>query len=179
MTDFLLKSTLCLGLLFAVYFFLLEKEKISVFNRFYLLGSLIFAITIPFVSFKIQIEAIKTVNLNTIEILQSAPVIVTEKTNYLPILLWSIYGIITFIFALRFCRNCYAFLQKIQSNPTQKFENATLVLVEEKILPHTFLNYIFINKDDYENRKIEGELFTHELTHVRQNIRLTCYLSKF
>jgi len=43
-----------------------------------------------------------------------------------------------------------------------------LILVEEKILPHTFLNYIFINKNDYENRKIEGELFTHELTHVRQ-----------
>jgi hypothetical protein len=43
-----------------------------------------------------------------------------------------------------------------------------LVLVDEKILPHTFLNTIFINKSDYENRNIEDELYTHELTHVAQ-----------
>jgi biopolymer transport protein ExbD len=30
------------------------------------------------------------------------------------------------------------------------------------------LSYIFINKDEYENDKIEEELFTHELTHVTQ-----------
>jgi hypothetical protein len=41
-------------------------------------------------------------------------------------------------------------------------------LVDDHILPHTFWNYIFINKSDYENQKIEQELFTHELTHVTQ-----------
>ena len=43
-----------------------------------------------------------------------------------------------------------------------------MVLVEDKILPHTFWNFIFINKEDYQNKKIEQELFTHELTHVNQ-----------
>ena len=168
MIDFLIKSSVCLFLLLSIYKLFLEQEKMSIFNRFYLLGSLIFSIAIPFISFEIQIEAIKTVNLNAIEIFPSSSVIAEKKTNYLPISLWSIYGIITSIFAFRFCRNCYVFFRKINSNPTQKFEGATLILVEEKILPHTFLNYIFINKNDYENRKIEGELFTHELTHVRQ-----------
>ncbi|MFC6097118.1 M56 family metallopeptidase [Flavobacterium qiangtangense] len=168
MMDFLIKSSVCLLLLLSIYQLFLEQEKMSIFNRFYLLGSLIFSLAIPFISFEIQIEAIKTVNLNAIEIFPSSSVIAEKKTNYLPISLWTIYGIITSIFAFRFCRNCYVFFRKINSNPTQKFEGATLILVEEKILPHTFLNYIFINKNDYENRKIEGELFTHELTHVRQ-----------
>jgi len=48
------------------------------------------------------------------------------------------------------------------------FENSTLVLIEETTLPHTFLNTIFINETDYNNRNIETELFTHELTHVTQ-----------
>lgn len=168
MIDFLIKSSVSLLLLFGIYKLFLEQEKMNIFKRFYLLGSLIFSMVIPFISFETQIEAIKTVNLNAIEIFQSSPIIVAEKTNYLPIFLWSIYGIITSIFAFRFCKNCYAFFKKIYANQTQKYESATLVLVEEKILPHTFLNYIFINKNGYENRKIEGELFTHELTHVRQ-----------
>ena len=168
MMVFLIKSSLSLLLLLGIYNLFLEQEKMSIFNRFYLLGSLIFSMVIPFISIETQIEAVKTVNLNAIEIFQSSPIIVAEENNYLPILFWSIYGIITSIFAFRFCRNCYVFFRKINSNPTQKFEGATLILVEEKILPHTFMNYIFINKNDYENRKIEGELFTHELTHVRQ-----------
>ena len=43
-----------------------------------------------------------------------------------------------------------------------------MVLLDEKTLPHTFLNTIFINKSDYENRNIEDEFYTHELTHVAQ-----------
>jgi hypothetical protein len=49
-----------------------------------------------------------------------------------------------------------------------KYKNATLVLVDEKTLPHTFLNHIFVNFDDYNQRTIEDELYTHELVHVTQ-----------
>ena len=41
-------------------------------------------------------------------------------------------------------------------------------MIDDRILPHTFWNYIFINKSDYEHQKIEQELFNHELTHVTQ-----------
>jgi hypothetical protein len=48
----------------------------------------------------------------------------------------------------------------------------------EKTLPHTFLNTIFINETEYNNREIEAELYTHELTHVTQNTRWIFYSSK-
>ena len=44
-----------------------------------------------------------------------------------------------------------------------------LVLVKQNILPHTFLNYIFVNKQEHKNQVIEDELYTHELAHVHQH----------
>lgn len=169
MIDFLIKSSLCLIFLLGIYYLFFEKEKMSFFNRFYLLGSLIISFIIPFVKFELQQDIIENNLLpNAIQTIQGNTIIINQKTNNLSIILWSFYGIITALFAIRFGRNILAFIQKTRTNSLEKFENTTLVLVEEKILPHTFLNYIFINKNDYENRKIEGELFTHELTHVRQ-----------
>jgi len=49
-------------------------------------------------------------------------------------------------------------------------------LVDDKILPHTFWNYIFINKEAYFNEKVEQELFTHELTHATQKHTLDVLL---
>ncbi len=53
MTEFIIKSFLSSGLLYAVYVILLEREKMHHFNRFYLLFSLVFSLLIPFASFDI------------------------------------------------------------------------------------------------------------------------------
>jgi hypothetical protein len=85
-------------------------------------------------------------------------IIIAEKTNYLPVILWSVYLIVTIGLLARFATNLIKISRKINSNPSEKVQNATLILLTEKVLPHTFLHYIFINKDDYKNRKIEVEL---------------------
>lgn len=168
MTDFLLKSTLCLGLLYAVYFFLLEKEKMHHFNRFFLLFSLVFSLIIPFISFEIYVESVETITHGIVQAMPISSVPIEEKTDYLFIILWCIYGVVTTILLIRFVANLIKIQRKINSNTTDRIQNSTLVLLNEKVLPHTFLNSIFINKNDYENRKIEAELYTHELTHVSQ-----------
>lgn len=168
MTDFLIKSTIPLVTLLLVYFLLLEKEKMHLFNRFYLLFGLVFSLVIPFITIEI-IEEITT------PIIQNSPIqinqgnfVIVEETNYLPIILWSIYGLVTTLFSIRFLSNLLKINSKINSNKSVDYKNAKLILLEEKVLPHTFLNYIFINETDYNNRKIETELFSHELTHVVQ-----------
>ncbi len=169
MIDFLIKSTIPLVTLILVYFLLLEKEKIHQFNRFYLLFSLVFSLVVPFITIEI-IEKIRTTPIlqnNTIQFSQESVVIVQE-TNYLPLVLWSIYGSITFLLFFRFVRNILKIISKINVNTKVKYKNATLVLLKEEVLPHTFLNYIFINEIDYNHKKIETELFSHELTHVTQ-----------
>lgn len=168
MIDFIIKSSIPLLVLLAIYHLLLEKEKMHVFNRFYLLFSLIFSLVIPFITIEVIEEITKPiVQNNTFQIPQGSGVLV-EETNYFPILLWSIYGLITFLLSIRFIRNILKITSRIKSNARTEYKNAKLVLLKEEVLPHTFLNNIFINENDYNNQKIEAELFSHELTHVTQ-----------
>ena len=168
MTDFLIKSTITLFVLLEVYYLFLEKEKIHAFNRFYLLFSLVFSIVIPFITIEvIQEIAQPTVKTGNIQILQGSGVIL-EETNYLAIGLWTLYAVVTFALTIRFFSNINTILTKMKSNTAIDYKKAKLVLVPEKTVPHTFLNTIFINETEYNNREIEAELYTHELTHVTQ-----------
>jgi len=180
MIDFLIKSSLCLILLLGIYIFFLEKEKMSIFNRFYLLTSLIISLIIPFLKFELNQDIIKNNLLpEAIQTVQGNMIIIGEKSSNLPSFLWTFYGLITILFVIRFGKNIFEIISKIKTNPKARFENSTLILLQERVLPHTFLNYIFINKTDYENRKIEGELFAHELTHVRQKHTLDVLFIEF
>ena len=168
MSDFLIKSTITLLVLLALYYLFLEKEKIHVFNRFYLLFSLVFSMVIPFITIEVIQEITQpTVNPGNIQILQGSAVIL-EDTNYLAIGLWSLYAVVTLVLAFRFISNIIKISSKMKSNTPIEYKNAKLILVPEKTLPHTFLNTIFINETEYNNREIEAELYTHELTHVTQ-----------
>ena len=171
MTNFLIESTISLISLLVFYHLFLEREKMHQFNRFYLLFSIIISLVIPFISIEI-IQEIENIPLAT-----NFPILIDsgnnipkkETTNYTPILLWSLYIIITFVLIFRFLKNILYFKKTIQSNETVSYKNATLVLLNQETIPHTFLNYIFLNKESYNNRTIENELYEHELTHVNQN----------
>ena len=170
MIDFIITSSVCLTLFLAVYHLLLEKEKMHHFNRFYLLSSIVISLLIPFLNFEIikeiPVEASETVMVEGL--IPSQAVFIEEETSVLPLIIWSLYGLITFGFLIRFGKNLLELISKTKSNPTVKYQNANLVLLDEKVLPHTFWNSIFINFDDYNSRNIEDELYTHELVHVTQ-----------
>ncbi|TRX34074.1 regulatory sensor-transducer, BlaR1/MecR1 family protein [Flavobacterium sp. ZT3R18] len=168
MILFLIQSTLPLFLLLMVYHLFLEKERMHQFKRFYLLFSLVFSFVIPFVTIEIASKIIQpVVNTSNLLFAQGSSQIIAE-TNYTAYLLWAIYGLVTLVCSIRFIRNILKITSKTKTNTTIDYYGAKLVLIPEKNLPHTFLNYIFINETDYKNRNIEAELYTHELTHVTQ-----------
>ncbi|WPO80435.1 M56 family metallopeptidase [Flavobacterium sp. KACC 22761] len=180
MIGFLIKSAIALVAFLAFYHFVLEREKMHQFNRFFLLFAIVFSLIVPFVSY----EIVKEIPVNaTNQIVVSQPVIqmqnVVEETNYKLIFLWSLYAIVTLTLALRFGRNIKNFASKIRRNPAVDFKNSKLILVEEKILPHTFLNYIFINAGDFKTQNIEPELYAHELVHVTQKHTLDILFVEF
>lgn len=173
MINFLFESTISLLGFLAFYHLFLEGEKMHRFNRFYLLLSLIISFLIPLLNFEI-IEIIPMQNTET-QFVQEFPISnqsfqVAEAANvdYFPILIWTLYGIITLFLFIRFGKNVAQLYHKSKSNPVVKYKKANLVLVDENTLPHSFLNFIFVNLDDYENHNIEDELYTHELVHVTQ-----------
>ncbi|MBA4318574.1 MAG: hypothetical protein C0412_09245 [Flavobacterium sp.] len=182
MTDFLIKSTISLGLLLLAYHLLLEKEKMFRFNRYFLLASLVFSLVIPFLSFEVEQEIQVAYNviptqaiIEDVLTLSSQPILTTAINNRIeenPVdrnhFLWVIYATITLILFYRFARNIYKITSKVHNVKTIIYQNTKIILLSEDTLPYTFWNSIYINQNDFENRQIEPELFTHEITHVRQ-----------
>jgi bla regulator protein blaR1 len=186
MIAYILKSIACLALMLFFYHLVLEKEKMHNFNRFYLLIGVIASFLIPLTTITTYVEPI--FEPNTSEVTQTfitqifdnnSAISIQEQTiDYSQIALY-FYTIISFMLLIRFGINLFKIIRKTKLNKTIIHQKAKLVLVEDSILPHTFWNYIFINKKDYENKKIEQELFTHELTHVNQKHTLDVLLIEF
>ncbi len=175
MTTYLLKTILCSGIFYGFYFLFLEKEKMHRFNRFYLLLSLILPFVIPLITIEKQTELLPIIQDNIMiykplsqNIIFQNTTIPQKEINLLPIILCSSYGLITLILLLRFGKNLSIIWQKISKNTSINSKNSTLILLEENLIPHSFLQYIFLNKTEYENGNIEAEILQHELTHVRQ-----------
>ncbi|AEH01203.1 M56 family metallopeptidase [Lacinutrix sp. 5H-3-7-4] len=174
MEILILKSTACLAILLAFYKLFLERLNIHTFKRFYLLGAVLISIIIPFITFIEYIEPQFNVpyfevdHSATINLLPVEQPIITEPTNYLPFILWSIYGLGVLLFLTKFCINLFGIVSKIKRNEKQKSGNYISVLLHDFIVPHTFFSYIFLNKTRFEAKAIPQEVLLHEQTHAKQ-----------
>ncbi|TYC10597.1 M56 family metallopeptidase [Bizionia gelidisalsuginis] len=172
MVLLLLKSTACLAIFIVFYTLVLEKETMHTFKRFYLLGALALSIAIPFITFteyltvETIVPALTTTGLKNAVGFQDQNTI--ESINYIPYILWILYGVGVLVFGLKFSVNLFKIRQRIANNPKHKTKHITNVLVEDAVTPHTFLNYIFFNKTTFENNGIPQEIKLHEETHALQ-----------
>ena len=167
----LLKSSACLAILLLFYKQLLEATSVHKFKRFYLLAVIGIAVGFPLITFIEYIEPEKVLGSyqtfsTTFPTIQEE--IIEEPTNYWPIILWSIYGLGTLLFALKFVLNFTKLILQIKQNPKYKSNRFINVLVQDLIVPHTFLNYIFLNKAKFETQQIPKEVLLHEQTHAKQ-----------
>jgi beta-lactamase regulating signal transducer with metallopeptidase domain len=175
MITYLIRSILCLAILLLVYLLFLEKEKMHRFNRWYLLGSIVFACLIPLVRFEIKGQPLPVFQDTYFEIIDTATSITVspaaaarENTQYTVPALLLIYGLITSLLLTRFCINIYRILSRAAKNKAVLYRGARLILLKDKVASHSFLNYIFISEEDYADQSLEKELITHELTHVKE-----------
>lgn len=83
-------------------------------------------------------------------------------------ILFSFYVVITSILLMRFALNIFKLLSKINKNKKVDYQKTSLVLIKERSLPYSFFKYVFVNRSDYENGKIEKELLIHEEAHCLQ-----------
>jgi hypothetical protein len=174
MIDFLIKSTVCMGVLLGVYYLFMQNEKMHTFKRFYLIFSLVFSLILPFIEYNryYEVEQIQTeIIAAQIHVAQTpheaTAVTVIENIDYTPYFIFG-YVLIALIMAIRFTLNISGLIRKAKRSIKLYQQNAVIILLLEKSQPYTFLNYIFINKEEHENKSLEEELYTHELAHVRQ-----------
>ena len=188
MTSYIIKSSVSLILMFGLYWFLLRKEKLFVFNRFFLIVSVVFSLVLPFIAIPVNLKITQQLNdiiptynyvksqisiadnivPNDVNI--SQPTI--EKKNSLisiSAILLGLYISGVILFLIRFLRNIYFILRRSKLSEKISSKGYQIVLTNDKMGPCCFFSNIFLNKDDYLNGKIDKELLKHELEHVRQS----------
>jgi len=175
MTIYLLKVTLCLVLLLAVYHFFLEREKMHKFNRFYLLFGLVFSFLVPFLVLELKPETVLPLKgeqyiINHVkQVASNAPSKNSSgESGNLQLVLILVYFVVTAVFIFRYVKNIVRFLKKVSENEVADYQGAKLVLTSEERTSYTFLNFIFISKGLYEQGNGKKLILTHELAHVRQ-----------
>ncbi|MFS4493264.1 M56 family metallopeptidase [Maribacter sp. 2308TA10-17] len=176
MLIFILKSVACLAILFVFYKLFLEKESIHIFKRFYLLGALVFSLIVPALVFTEYVEVAPPTEVSYSvtqptqvpdEVINVPPALEADVLDVAPIL-WGIYFLGLLFFGLKFIRNLFQIFRRIRKNPKYKLNRFTQVLLREKITPHTFFSYIFLNKTKFESKQIPKEVLLHEETHAQQ-----------
>lgn len=178
MIAYLIKMTLCSGLLLAVYHLLLEKEKMHQFNRFYLLLSIGFCFIVPLISLRLEDDIAKAINTPIMKVMPdnfisasgptTAPVPDRpSRMDLTPFIILLIYILVTGAFLARLIVTLINYIQ-LSWNKGIRYANARLILTNDSTATHTFLNTIFVSKTDYNGYAVEQEVLTHELAHVQQ-----------
>ncbi len=174
MLEYVLKSSACMIVFLLFYQFLLEKENMHQFKRFFLLAALIASLVIPKLVFIEYAEAVpSTVSAVPGPAAQQVEPSTAQPISDMDVVNWSklfraFYLLGVLGFGLRFGAHLYQILRRIRKNQKLKGKTVTKVLLKEQLPPHTFFRYVFLNKEKYEANTIPGEVMLHEETHARQ-----------
>ncbi|QJD78858.1 M56 family metallopeptidase [Spirosoma rhododendri] len=173
-----LKSILILSVLAIAYKLLLETETMHRFKRVYLLASVLLAVVGPLLSFPVTVQsdfipptplpASVVARIEPTRITLPADTAPSPPTDHSPDLWLLVYGAVTAVLLVRLVRNLVSIACRIRQHPAVRHAEATVILLPVATRPHTFLHYLFVGQADYEKQAVEPELFTHELTHIRQ-----------
>lgn len=172
MLEYLIKSTTCMLLFLGFYKLLLEKESLHLLKRYYLLGALVLSLVIPKIIFATYVIPEDPIAVSdNIDYLISFPTIdakiPSSKINIV-LLLWNLYGLGVAVFGIRFFIHLFQLVGRIRSNPKTRKNGIVTVLLDEDLPPHTFFNYVFLNRAQFTANTIPQEVLTHEETHARQ-----------
>ncbi|NQY30424.1 MAG: M56 family metallopeptidase [Flavobacteriaceae bacterium] len=181
MTAYILKSGGCLLVFYLFYILFLEKENMHVYKRVYLLSILALSFVIPFITFTNYVEVVEQIQpmIDSSVVTEFSIIEEAEQQNYFSILLWSIYSLGVLLFGLKFIRSSFEIIKRIKNNPKEKNGETTSVLLNEDIVPHTFFNFIFFNKQQFISHQIPKEVILHEETHARQKHSIDVLVLEF
>ncbi len=175
----LLESSVAIALFYGYYQLFLRKETFFVANRLYLLVSALVSITIPWVTISIQSpKSSPTLFYNLLE------TVTVTATGYEMQVVQTISGwqwasliyltgvaAMSLLFMIRLLQ--VVLIAKNGLNSTNQSYPSNVVLVDESIIPFSFLNRIYINGSKYSKEQVD-KIIAHELVHIRQRHTFDC-----
>lgn len=176
MDAYILKMVFSSAILIGFYYLVLEQLKAHGFKRFYLLCAILFSLLIPFVSIPYGSAAVSEPLVTVGSATDSLPEPQVVSVFSLKNIAVAVYLSVALLLLSRFLISLNALRKDYLSGIKIRQADYTLVLKSEKTVPYSFLNWIFLNKDDYETQKIDRQILLHEQAHTRQRHSLDVLL---
>ncbi|NIJ55354.1 M56 family metallopeptidase [Dyadobacter arcticus] len=155
-------------MLYACYWLMLRNHTFFKWNRFYLLGSLCIAFTLPLIIYP---ETAPTLPVNyeiTAADFTFAPTENVEKPLMTwPQIIWLIYGIGFSIATYHLAYHILQLKKFLNAGEIIDLDDCKVVLIDSNhIGSFSFLKWIVINRSDYENHF--DSILRHEMVHTHQ-----------
>lgn len=182
---YLCKASLCLSVLYLLYYMFLKNETLYTGNRFYLLSVLIVSFVIPLVSFNTMSlpEAVPFSGaLNTgFGELHSLQEVAVKSTNYNYLDIYSIisiiYIIVCSVLLLRILFQLLKIARIIRLGTIENIFGYKIVNVDFKQTPFSFFNWIVINCNNHTSENLK-RIIDHENMHIRSVHSIDILLSE-
>lgn len=175
--NFLIESGVSLAFLSLIYILFLRKETFFRLNRIFLLISVAFSMTLPFMHLKVydpQSVMLSEVTVTPYRNLVEAVTVYGQdfsgaatqiiSSSRLIILIYLL-GLL--FFSIRFFIRIAQVVMLIRKNEVQIHNNVKFVLLNQDFSPFSFLNYVFINAGHKTEAGYE-KIVAHEIEHIRQ-----------
>ncbi len=168
---YLLESTICLTVLYPVYWFFLRRDTFFHMNRFYLLAMVFFSMFVPMLPLHLVSPGPPSSILILLE-----PVLITpeklQKTLSDHIQWIEIAAIVYFtgslIFFLRFALQLIQLYRITRRFGIRESHGQRVVFVDHGYSPFSFFNLVFINKEVIPAGSLPV-ILEHERVHIRQH----------
>ncbi|WP_340111155.1 M56 family metallopeptidase [Maribellus mangrovi] len=173
----LIKSSVSLALLFALFKITVSNDKMHKSNRFVLLGIMALSVLLPLLNFQLFYEDIQVKPVAIFREIVSTPVFtdsvgveaVQQQIEPVHVLVnpWHVvYGLAILALLIRLIASIVQAAKMVRRAEKQRLQKIVLAVVKDLIQPFTFLNKIVLSEKDYvENKEI---VVAHEYAHIKQ-----------
>lgn len=175
---FILKSSISLALVYLFYRLLLRRLTFYNSNRWYLLAYTFLCFIIPFVDISPFVDANHTEPTGIVRLIPAIASYATESGHdpdaSTAVSVWDLWTWMTLIaiggailLLIRFSLFVFSYLQLRRHASLLSSDEMKLYHVNKSIIPFSFGNAVFINKDLHSETEL-AEIIRHEFVHVKQ-----------
>ncbi|MBI5372878.1 MAG: hypothetical protein HZA79_12720 [Sphingobacteriales bacterium] len=172
--EYLFKLSLSLGVVFLFYQFVLRRLTFYNWNRVYLLGYTLLSFWLPFVDISRTLEqtTIKdSMVISWVPMIGQQAKFASEKNGHGTFSAWD-YGVMVLLAGVLFLLarlgiQLWSIRQMRKKSTLLNHDGMRIYQVGKPIIPFSFGNSIFINKEQHNSDELE-EIIRHEFVHVKQ-----------
>ncbi|MCD2421961.1 energy transducer TonB [Niabella pedocola] len=173
---YFLQLFLCSGLLYAYYLLFLKNRRLHRFNRFFLLGSFVLSMAVPFIKVPFYVSLTKDSNISIQTLVKYnelllPEVIVSSRQSSGPegVQLWYLlYISVALFFFVKIAAGILALVKKRVNSNVQRWHSIRIIETKDPSAPYSFFNWLFWTRSVDEYSEAGQKILRHECHHIRQ-----------